>query len=163
MKMNEIQHSKEPWKWHAQGEANEHCLLTNDDRWVIAFRQNGELYDAEQIANARRIVACVNACAGLTTAELELAAIFGERLQAKLVGAKYKQQRDALVAAIQQTLDENGHLADGDNCTLIVLKRALESVGAAQVVNCSTCRFRETKEPCRGCYEYHAWQPEKSF
>ena len=28
--------------------------------------------------------------------------------------------------AIQQTLDENGHLADGDNCTLIVLKRAIE-------------------------------------
>lgn len=32
---------------------------------------------------------------------------------------------DRLRAAIQQTLDENGHLADGDNCTLIVLKRAL--------------------------------------
>jgi hypothetical protein len=29
-------------------------------------------------------------------------------------------------AAIQQTLDENGYLADGDNCTLIALKRALE-------------------------------------
>ena len=28
-------------------------------------------------------------------------------------------------AAIRQTLDENGHLADGDNCTLIVLKRAI--------------------------------------
>ena len=28
--------------------------------------------------------------------------------------------------AIQQTLDENGHLADGDNCTLILLKLAME-------------------------------------
>ena len=27
--------------------------------------------------------------------------------------------------AIKTTLDENGHLADGDNCTLIILKRAL--------------------------------------
>lgn len=27
--------------------------------------------------------------------------------------------------AMQQTLDENGHLADGENCTLILLKRAL--------------------------------------
>lgn len=32
---------------------------------------------------------------------------------------------DRLRAAIEQTLDENGHLADGDNCTLIVLKRSV--------------------------------------
>ncbi|HLP99189.1 MAG TPA: hypothetical protein VK149_12175 [Sideroxyarcus sp.] len=32
---------------------------------------------------------------------------------------------DRLRSAIQQTLDENGHLADGENCTLIVLKRAV--------------------------------------
>lgn len=31
-----------------------------------------------------------------------------------------------LRTAIQKTLDENGHLADGDNCTLIHLVRALE-------------------------------------
>lgn len=30
--------------------------------------------------------------------------------------------------AIQQTLDENGHLADGDTCTLILLKRALSDL-----------------------------------
>lgn len=30
--------------------------------------------------------------------------------------------------AIKQTLEENGHLADGENCTLIVLKRALRKV-----------------------------------
>lgn len=33
---------------------------------------------------------------------------------------------ERLRTAIQQTLDENGHLADGDICTLILLKRALE-------------------------------------
>lgn len=32
---------------------------------------------------------------------------------------------DRLRAAIKQTLDDNGHLADGENCTLIVLKRAV--------------------------------------
>lgn len=37
-----------------------------------------------------------------------------------------QQEIDRLRAAIQQTLDENGHLADGDNCTLILLKRAME-------------------------------------
>lgn len=34
-----------------------------------------------------------------------------------------------LLQAIRQTLDENGHLADGENCTLIVLKRALRKIG----------------------------------
>jgi hypothetical protein len=33
---------------------------------------------------------------------------------------------ERLRSAMQQTIDENGHLADGDTCTLIVLKRALE-------------------------------------
>lgn len=32
---------------------------------------------------------------------------------------------ERLRAAIIQTLNENGHLADGDNCTLIALKRAM--------------------------------------
>jgi len=32
---------------------------------------------------------------------------------------------DRLRAAIWQTLDENPHLADGDDCTLIELKRAV--------------------------------------
>lgn len=35
------------------------------------------------------------------------------------------EEIERLRGAIQQTLYENGHLADGDNCTLISLKRAL--------------------------------------
>ncbi len=38
-------------------------------------------------------------------------------------------ERDTLVATIKQTLDENGHLADGENCTLIALKRGLKEIG----------------------------------
>jgi len=34
-------------------------------------------------------------------------------------------ESDRLRTAIQQTLDENGHLADGEICTLILLKQAL--------------------------------------
>jgi hypothetical protein len=36
-----------------------------------------------------------------------------------------RKERDALRAAILQTIEENGHLADGENCTLIALKRAV--------------------------------------
>lgn len=32
--------------------------------------------------------------------------------------------------AIRQTLDANGHLADGENCTLLALKVALRESGA---------------------------------
>ena len=34
-----------------------------------------------------------------------------------------------LKTAIRETLADNGHLADGDNCTLIKLKRTLERTG----------------------------------
>jgi hypothetical protein len=40
---------------------------------------------------------------------------------------------DRLRAAIRKTLDDNGHLADGDNCTLIELKRA---IGIGQCRKC---------------------------
>ncbi len=42
--------------------------------------------------------------------------------------ASLRTQRDYLMAAARRTLDENGHLADGDNCTLLVLKRAVETL-----------------------------------
>ena len=32
---------------------------------------------------------------------------------------------EPLIQAVIQTLEENGHLADGDNCTLLVLKNAV--------------------------------------
>lgn len=56
----EIQHTETPWKWHAQGDANEYCLLTSGGDWVISFRQNGGLIDAKQRANAAFIVKACN-------------------------------------------------------------------------------------------------------
>jgi len=35
------------------------------------------------------------------------------------------REKERLETAIKKTLDENAHLADGDNCTLIHLKRAI--------------------------------------
>ena len=39
-----------------------------------------------------------------------------------------ERQRDELLAACLKTLSENGHLADGDNCTLIDIKLAIRRV-----------------------------------
>ena len=51
--------------------------------------------------------------------------------QEELLGevARLRTQRDDILAAARRTLDENGHLADGEICTLIVLKRAVETLG----------------------------------
>lgn len=57
--------------FHPQGDANEYCLIMNDGRWVIGFRQNGELCVDEQMANARRIVATWNHCDGFTTEQVK--------------------------------------------------------------------------------------------
>ena len=117
-----IDHTPEPWKWHAQGEANEYCMLTHDGRWVISFRQNGELADERQKANARRIAACVNACKGVTNEQLEMDAVafvevFNER-------NTLKRQRDKLLAALNLIeVDKDG---DGFIC-----REAMEQVREA--------------------------------
>jgi hypothetical protein len=38
---------------------------------------------------------------------------------------RLERERNRLRAAIEETLRDNAHLADGDNCTLIKLKRAM--------------------------------------
>lgn len=50
-----VNHTPGPWNWHAQGDANDYCLLTNGARWVISFRQNGEFLVGEELANAQLI------------------------------------------------------------------------------------------------------------
>lgn len=110
-----IDHSPEPWKWHAQGEANEYCMLTHDGRWVISFRQNGELTDERQKANARRIAACVNRLAGFKTEDIENPEcdIAGHgALLSKLI--YLEMQRDKLLAALNLIeVDKDG---DGFIC-----------------------------------------------
>jgi len=40
-------------------------------------------------------------------------------------GVEMAERCEILESAIRQTLSDNGHLADGDNCMLILLKRAI--------------------------------------
>lgn len=47
--------------------------------------------------------------------------------------AKVEGQRNELLAACLKTLSDNGHLADGDNCTLIDIKLAVRSVKGGAV------------------------------
>lgn len=93
----------------------------------LARYENGRtpiLLTEEQYNRAR---ACVNACDGISTERLE---DLGQPLMNHLFGAdehagKLVKQRDELMAAIERQIEDNLHLADGENCTLITIKRAL--------------------------------------
>ena len=100
-------HGNEPWS---------SVEVTNDEDQLIKIRaSNGaniarlwidvddNHFSDEQRENARRIVACVNACRGLPTDELEqkgLVAAVGTQL------LDVEQQRDVLLAALDEILQE---------------------------------------------------------
>lgn len=98
-------HTPEPWSLLEAGDCIKHQVPVSSDRTsiltiategAIAF---GAVYSAD---DARRIVACVNACRGLSTDEL---------VQHGLVSAvgtellELEQQRDELLAALQGMID----------------------------------------------------------
>lgn len=53
------------------GDANQFAALDDRGRWLFALLHNGEAMPARQMANMRRLVACWNACQGISTASLE--------------------------------------------------------------------------------------------
>jgi hypothetical protein len=50
-------------------------------------------------------------------------------LFADALNGKFQDEIAILKSAILQTLDDNAHLADGENCTLFTLKLALRELG----------------------------------
>lgn len=108
-----------------------------------------EQLQREALADALRLERAINGPTPLEIAQQRIAELEQQRdeiaheivewvqdLQAYFPGAStmhdtyrgieaMESERDKFRAAIQKTIDENGHLADGDNCTLIELKRAI--------------------------------------
>ena len=97
-----MQHTKEPWV-----EIETECdviEITNDERngLVVPIAKvstgfNGQV-GIEQEANARRIVACVNACEGIPTGVLEKQGM----VPIEQVTHDIEQQRDKLLAALTE-------------------------------------------------------------
>lgn len=82
---NETKHTKEPW-----------CIGPDGGLWS----ERGPLSTDSDPANARRIVACVNACAGISTEVLETAQDC--EMHAALIRLRtYKAQRDELAEALR--------------------------------------------------------------
>lgn len=88
------QHTPEPWEVSAFGDG----LHAHNIPICQFFNKCGDDYPNRE-ANARRIVACVNACVGIPNEQLEcdnvaFVKIFNER-------NALKKQRDALLALLQ--------------------------------------------------------------
>lgn len=52
----QVNYTKGPWRFHENGDGS-YTILTEDNKWVIAFIQNGEKWNEEQIATAKLIAA----------------------------------------------------------------------------------------------------------
>lgn len=100
-----MEHSKEPWR-----KGIDYNSIVSDDssgpmvNGAEAVEHYGGYMVAESVAeaNARRIVACVNACAGLDTAQLELSLEYGVTVLDEL--GRVKAQRDELLAVLEGVL-----------------------------------------------------------
>lgn len=107
------QHTKEPWHigetTHEEGEFIETAIMALEGRAAIAVCLDFGFNNlGMRESNARRIVACVNACAGIDTAYLESQdnlATYARRMAI---------QRDELLAALKLIIENDG--AYGSKC-----------------------------------------------
>jgi len=70
--MNEAKHTKEPWQIYCY-DRQQIITAPESGRYkdVICDLSQSDFYASQAVENARRIVACVNACRGMPTKELE--------------------------------------------------------------------------------------------
>lgn len=92
---NQVKHTAEPWHL-----GNGFLAIYDQYGWGVAgVTKHPRQVSGERTANARRIVACVNACRGLSTDELEkhgLVSAVGTEL------IELEKQRDQLLTALER-------------------------------------------------------------
>lgn len=122
-------HTKEPW--HVFSLSGTLEIKNEHGNAIIhwkGFDSSRAIEDPED--NARRIVACVNACAGIPTETLESGKTVAEAL--KWSGADVLQQRDALAiaakAAIDMLIRQKWHPHDTFNPEAVVLRGLMDAV-----------------------------------
>lgn len=93
---------KGKWRLVEQGDANEFVILSDDNRWVVAFRQNGEMHVEEQRALGLLMAASKDMYAALDAADTAFAVLNVQDLgsQARAcVRQTWPLVQDALVRA----------------------------------------------------------------
>ena len=102
--MSENKHTPEPWRAFNNGQG---VVGVSTDRSDVCWTRiaDGSWLDSDKTIdadyeNARRIVACVNACAGIDTELLEIIEDNDKTLAGVI--ANVEKQRDELLAAIKR-------------------------------------------------------------
>lgn len=126
------QHTPEPWCAHTDGRVEHNNVthfVTDAGAGLITYGHLSE-------ANARRIVACVNACAGFSDDELREVAANGGFIDQTRYNAKVTAQRDQLLSALKGMV-EVARLTIGWHCTppgangpLVVAEQTIASAEA---------------------------------
>ena len=131
--MSENKHTPGPWVI-GRPPPNGEQTIGDKNGLMVAVATTG--YGVNSEANARRIVACVNACAGITTEQLERSKSLDEFMRSMKV---IEQQRDDLVeevekmtiercaAEIAEAVDMVGIIGYSDRECLQVAIRALST------------------------------------
>lgn len=102
-----IEHTKEPWVFDQYGNVNVNGETIRTMGFALSSCKTS-------ISNSRRIVACVNACAGIPTEHLE-AAGKSAPVQSSLNGyLDMKKQREELLAASRSAILALAHAAESD-------------------------------------------------
>lgn len=104
-----MSHTKEPWAIGRDDRPgmqwNNHIVSLNDQNQTICFMSHDNTPENEEgEANAQRIVACVNACAGIQTEHLERCNAIGAVDEILAERNELKKQRDELLAALECVL-----------------------------------------------------------
>lgn len=102
-----MSHTKEPWRLGklthprdyetVRETVGPHDVVVDTDDGVYVLASCNYNFPQDALANARRIVACVNACAGISTENLE------DNIPVKELARRYNEtirQRDELLAAV---------------------------------------------------------------
>lgn len=120
--MSENKYTPEPWRAFNNGEGVVGVGTDHSDVCWTRIGEGGWLNSDRTIdtdyENARRIVACVNACAGISTENLE------DNLPVLQLARRYNQtlkQRDELLAAAEAIEINGEECLDFDECTAMLV------------------------------------------
>lgn len=155
------EHTPEPWVAIKGGIFDPEVIITTqcrlgeslDEICGMDIEFTGQ-HGIEQKANARRIVACVNACAGISIESLEaggIGSILSLGLEEQKRGDMAERERDELLNAIRSYNHTHTHTDNSKE----VLKAWLDEVLGEPVA------WREFDG--EGGYYYHSYQDNETF
>lgn len=93
-----INHTAEPWRTEADTKSSDFFWISSDTEPEIAMIPDG------RIGDAKRIVACVNACAGIDTDRLTDGIVLKNAQRVARERWDFKTQQDELLAALEGVL-----------------------------------------------------------